>query len=61
MEEYCPLRSYSWGRCDHWRAGSVVTKDIPSNSIAVGNPTKVVAKKGDLSEDISMAWKQTKV
>lgn len=28
-------------------AGSVVTKDIPSNSIAVGNPAKVVAKKED--------------
>ena len=25
-------------------AGSVVTKDIPSNSIAVGNPCKVVKK-----------------
>jgi len=23
-------------------AGSIVTKDIPSNSIAVGNPAKVV-------------------
>jgi maltose O-acetyltransferase len=23
-------------------AGSVVTKDIPSNSIAVGNPCKVI-------------------
>ena len=23
-------------------AGSVVTKDIPSNSVAVGNPTKVI-------------------
>lgn len=26
-------------------AGSVVTKDIPSNSIAVGNPCKVIKKK----------------
>ena len=25
-------------------AGSVVTKDIPSNSIAVGNPCKVIKK-----------------
>lgn len=26
-------------------AGSVVTKDIPSNSIAVGNPCKVIKEK----------------
>ncbi|OAS85145.1 acyltransferase [Metabacillus litoralis] len=28
-------------------AGSVVTKDIPSNSIAVGNPARVVASKDE--------------
>ena len=28
-------------------AGSVVTKDIPSNSIAVGNPCRVIKSKGD--------------
>ena len=28
-------------------AGSVVTKDIPSNSIAVGNPCKVIKTKPD--------------
>lgn len=27
-------------------AGSVVTKDIPSNSIAVGNPCRVIKEKG---------------
>ena len=28
-------------------AGSVVTKDVPSNSIAVGNPAKVIGKIDD--------------
>ncbi|MBQ7441068.1 MAG: maltose O-acetyltransferase, partial [Prevotella sp.] len=27
-------------------AGSVVNKDIPSNSVAVGNPCKVIKKIG---------------
>lgn len=31
-------------------AGSVVTKDIPSNSIAVGNPCKVIKKNSPYSE-----------
>lgn len=31
-------------------AGSVVTKDIPSNSIAVGNPCKVIKKKESYQE-----------
>jgi putative colanic acid biosynthesis acetyltransferase WcaB len=26
-------------------AGSVVTKDIPANSVAVGNPARVLEKK----------------
>ena len=29
-------------------AGSVVTKDVPANSIVVGNPAKVVGKVNDL-------------
>jgi len=33
-------------------AGSVVTKDIPSNSIAVGNPCKVIRKKENYNKDI---------
>jgi acetyltransferase-like isoleucine patch superfamily enzyme len=39
-------------------AGSVVTKDIPSNSIAVGNPCKVIknknAYKGTINENKSL-------
>jgi acetyltransferase-like isoleucine patch superfamily enzyme len=34
-------------------AGSVVTKDIPSNSIAVGNPCKVIKEKSPYAIDIS--------
>lgn len=34
-------------------AGSIVTKSIPSNSIAVGNPCKVIKEKGDYEEDFS--------
>ncbi len=34
-------------------AGSVVTKDIPSDSIAVGNPCKVIKKKEAYLEDFS--------
>ncbi|MGK0388965.1 MAG: acetyltransferase-like isoleucine patch superfamily enzyme [Maribacter sp.] len=34
-------------------AGSVVTKDIPSNSIAVGNPCKVIKQKPLLEMDFS--------
>ena len=34
-------------------AGSIVVKDIPSNSIAVGNPCKVIKQKLSYSEDIS--------
>lgn len=34
-------------------ANSVVTKDIPSNSIAVGNPCKVVQEKTPYTEDLS--------
>lgn len=34
-------------------AGSVVVKDIPSNSIAVGNPCKVIKKKDLYEEDFS--------
>lgn len=34
-------------------AGSIVTKDIPSNSIAVGNPCKVIKSKGKYTEDFS--------
>jgi len=36
-------------------AGSVVTKDIPANSIAVGNPAKVVGQRfGDI--DFELHW-----
>jgi len=35
-------------------AGSVVVKDIPSNSIAVGNPCKVVKIKDKYIEDFSI-------
>jgi len=34
-------------------AGSVVTKNIPSNSIAVGNPCKVIKSKSKYIEDLS--------
>lgn len=34
-------------------AGSIVVKDIPSNSIAVGNPCKVVKIKDEYLEDFS--------
>ena len=33
-------------------AGAVVTKNIPANSIAVGNPCKVIRKKGTYKIDI---------
>jgi len=35
-------------------AGSVVVKDIPSNSIAVGNPCKVIKQKDKYIEDFSI-------
>ena len=34
-------------------ANSLVNKDIPSNSIAVGNPCKVIKEKDAYSEDLS--------
>ena len=34
-------------------ANSVVTKDIPSNSVAVGNPCKVIKEKEPYTEDFS--------
>ncbi|WP_196894640.1 DapH/DapD/GlmU-related protein [Aureivirga marina] len=34
-------------------AGSVVTKSIPSNSVAVGNPCKVIREKKPYKKDIS--------
>lgn len=34
-------------------AGSVVTHDIPSNSIAVGNPCRVIKSKAPYAEDFS--------
>ncbi len=34
-------------------AGSVVTKNIPSNSIAVGNPCRVIKEKENMPQDIS--------
>ena len=34
-------------------AGSVVSKNIPSNSIAVGNPCKVIREKSAYTEDFS--------
>jgi acetyltransferase-like isoleucine patch superfamily enzyme len=34
-------------------AGSIVVKDIPSNSIAVGNPCKIIKIKNEYIEDFS--------
>ena len=34
-------------------ANSVVTKDIPANTIAVGNPCKIIKEKGRYKEDFS--------
>jgi acetyltransferase-like isoleucine patch superfamily enzyme len=34
-------------------ANSLVNKDIPSNSVAVGNPCRVIKPKEDYSEDLS--------
>jgi len=34
-------------------ANSVVTKDIPSNSVAVGNPCEVIKQKDPYEEDLS--------
>lgn len=34
-------------------AGSIVSKDIPSNSIAVGNPCKVIKNKNPYKENLS--------
>lgn len=34
-------------------AGSIVTKNIPSNSIAVGNPCKVIKEKEPYTEDFT--------
>lgn len=36
-------------------AGSVVTKDIPSNSIAVGNPCKVIKAKPDYVNQLKLS------
>ena len=36
-------------------AGSVVTKDIPSNSIAVGNPCKIIKCIGDKKDNLNSA------
>ncbi len=33
-------------------AGSIVTKDIPDNSVAVGNPCKVVKSSDELLEKL---------
>lgn len=33
-------------------AGSVVTKDIPDNSLAVGNPCKVIKSSDELLEKL---------
>ncbi|MDG1398178.1 MAG: DapH/DapD/GlmU-related protein [Polaribacter sp.] len=34
-------------------ANSLVNKDIPDNSVAVGNPCKVIKTKGAYTEDLS--------
>ena len=42
----CDWRGSSGDRCVIG-AGAVVTKDIPDDSIAVGNPARVVRKRDD--------------
>jgi len=39
------------GTCAFIGAGSVVTKDIPSNSVAVGNPAKIIKQLNTISCD----------
>lgn len=47
------LRSINIGDNVVIGAGSLVTRDIPSNSIAFGNPCKVVRKLSEYKEDFS--------
>ncbi|GAG95270.1 unnamed protein product, partial [marine sediment metagenome] len=45
------LRSINIGNNVVIGAGSLITKDIPSNSVAFGNPCKVVKKLDNYKED----------
>lgn len=54
-ENVCILPGVNVGRCSIIGAGSIVTKDIPAYSIAVGAPAKVI-KKYDFN---TQSWYKT--
>lgn len=41
--------------------GSVVTKDIPDNSVAVGNPCRVIRKITDADKETCFDWKRKEI
>lgn len=43
-EEKAEVLKQLWGNMGTIGAGSVVTKDIPANCVAVGNPCRVIRK-----------------